>query len=295
MEVVVTALGPDHSGLADPIIHHVTSRGARIAEIQMYDHDERELFSMLCRMDLDDEGDASKQLLKLQSEMTQIGDHTGLAVRAWSRDARPSRPRIAVAGTYVEHTPRAVLQAAKDGMLQAEIPVLISNRKKLRYLADEFDCHFEMIGDGSGLADNDALVRTLDEMDIDYLVLARYMRVLPAEICWQFAGGRIINLHHGLLPGFPGFRPYHDAHNARMLTFGATCHFIIPELDAGNQTINQRTFAVSPGQSIESIIKQGETENEPACLVEGVRRVVDCEVQLHFHRVVPTKRAMVAT
>src|SRR5690606_13470484 len=100
------------------------------------------------------------------------------------------------------------------------------------------------------------------------------------------AGGRIINLHHGLLPGFPGFRPYHDAYATRMLTFGATCHFIIPELDAGNQIINQRTFSVAPGTPLNEIIQIGQEENEPACLVEGVRRVVDREVQLHFHRVV---------
>jgi formyltetrahydrofolate deformylase len=115
------------------------------------------------------------------------------------------------------------------------------------------------------------------------------MRILPAQTCWQFAGGRIINLHHGLLPGFPGFRPYHDAYDARMLTFGATCHFIIPELDAGNQTINQRTFSVAPGTPLESVIATGESENEPACLVEGLRRVVNREVYLHFHRVVARK------
>jgi len=116
------------------------------------------------------------------------------------------------------------------------------------------------------------------------------MRVLPASTCWQFAGGRVINLHHGLLPGFPGFQPYHDAHASRMLTFGATCHFIIPELDAGNQIINQRTFSVAPGTPLAEVIKQGQEENEPACLAEGVRRVVDREVQLHFHRVVARKR-----
>jgi formyltetrahydrofolate deformylase len=70
-----------------------------------------------------------------------------------------------------------------------------------------------------------------------------------------------------------------------MLTYGATCHFIIPELDAGNQIINQRTFSVAPGTPIADIIRRGETENEPACLAEGVRRVVDREVYLHFHRV----------
>ena len=114
------------------------------------------------------------------------------------------------------------------------------------------------------------------------------MRVLPAATCWRFAG-RIINLHHGLLPPFPGFRPYEDAYQHRMLTYGATVHFIVPELDAGNQIIHQSTFTVFPGTPLEQIKRQGETDHEPSCLVEGVRRVIDREVELHFHRVVRRK------
>ncbi len=281
MEVVITALGPDNVGLADPIIHHVTGRGARIAEIQMYDHDEEHLFAMLCRIDISpDEFDP------LADAMRQIGQHTKLAIRVWSSERRSRKPRLAICCTYMEHTPRAVLNAIASGRINAEPAVLISNRKKLAPLAEQFEIPFRMIGDANGSADDESMVSALDEFDVDYVVLARYMQILPASTCWQFAGGRIINLHHGLLPGFPGFRPYHDAYNARMLTFGATCHFIIPELDAGNQTINQRTFAVDPGTHLEEIIEQGATENEPECLVEGIRRVVDREVYLHFHRVV---------
>ncbi|TWU51317.1 formyltransferase family protein [Rubripirellula reticaptiva] len=282
MEVVITALGPDNVGLADPIIHHVTGRGARIAEIQMYDHDEEQLFAMICRIDI-----PPNEYEPLVDAMRQIGDHTKLAIRVWGSQRHPGKkPRVAVCGTYVEHTPRAVLEAIADGTIDAEAAVLISNRKKLAPLAAEFDIPFRMIGDAQGSADDSQMVVALDEFDVDYIVLARYMRVLPPSTCWQYAGGRIINLHHGLLPGFPGFRPYHDAFAARMLTFGATCHFIIPELDAGNQTINQRTFSVAPGTSLETIIEKGGRENEPACLVEGVRRVVNREVYLHFHRVV---------
>jgi formyltetrahydrofolate deformylase len=112
------------------------------------------------------------------------------------------------------------------------------------------------------------------------------MRVLPPDTCWKFAGGRIINLHHGLLPSFRGLRPYHDAYAARMLTFGATCHFIVPELDAGNQTIHQTTFSVPPGTKLEDVVRIGQQQNEPECLLEGVRRVCEREVQLHFHRVI---------
>ncbi|EMI21400.1 formyltetrahydrofolate deformylase [Rhodopirellula maiorica SM1] len=281
MEVVITALGPDNVGLADPIIHHVTGQGARIAEIQMYDHDEEHLFAMLCRIDI-----PATEFDRLSDAMQQIGEVTGLAIRVWSSELRAARPRLAVCCTYLEHTPRAILEAVRDGGINADAPLVISNRKKLAPLAAEFGAAFEMIGDGNGVSNDALMVELLDRYEIDYVVLARYMRILPPSTCWQFAGGRIINLHHGLLPGFPGFRPYHEAYAARMLTFGATCHFIIPELDAGNQTINQRTFAVSPGTKLDEVIRIGESENEPACLTEGVRRVIDREVYLHFHRVV---------
>jgi formyltetrahydrofolate deformylase len=281
MEVVITALGPDNVGLADPIIHCLTGQGARIEEIQMYDHDEEQLFAMLCRFEI---GEA--QMKTLRVAMPQIAQHTGLAIRLWSPEERAARPRLAICTTYLESTPRAVLDGIAAGMISAEAAVMIGNRKKCAGLAKSFGVPFEYIGDETGAADDAKMVKLLDEYQIDYVILARYMRVLPATTCWQFAGGRIINLHHGLLPGFPGFRPYHDAYAARMLTFGATCHFIIPELDAGNQIINQRTFSVAPGTPLPEVIAQGQEENEPACLAEGVRRVVAREVRLHFHRVV---------
>lgn len=281
MDVVLTALGPDNVGLADPIIHYVTGQGARIAEIQMYDHDEAALFAMLCRIEYPKES-----FPMLQKAMCQIGEHTGLAIRVWSPDLRASRPRLAICTTYLEATPRAVLEAIRSNIIAAEAVVMIGNRKKCSCLADEFEVPFEWVGDASGKTNDDQMVKLLDQYEVDYVVLARYMRILPPETCWQFAGGRIINLHHGILPSFPGFRPYHDAYASRMLTYGATCHFIIPELDAGNQIINQRTFSVLPGTSLEKIIREGEQINEPKCLAEGVRRVIDREVQLHFHRVV---------
>src|SRR2546429_8716146 len=90
-----------------------------------------------------------------------------------------------------------------------------------------------------------------------------------------------------LLPAFPGAQPYRDAYSHRMLTYGATIHFIVPELDAGDQIIHQDTFTVAHGTPLEQIVRVGETDHEPTCLVEGLRRVLDREVELHFHRVVP--------
>jgi formyltetrahydrofolate deformylase len=287
MQIIVTAVGPDNVGLADPIIHYVTGQGANIAEIQMYDHDEEALFSMLCRIELPGE-----QLPQLRSALTEIGRLKGLSVRVWSPEERRTMPRLAICATYRPEPPLAVLRAIRDRQIKAEAAVMIGNRDACRGLAEQFDVDWHNIGDAQGRADEQRLVTLFDEYDVDYIVLARYMRILPAATCWKYAGGRIINLHHGLLPSFPGFRPYHDAFSGRMLTFGATCHFIVPELDAGNQIIQQSTFTVPPGTKLDEIIRIGQEDNEPRCLVEGVRRVVDREVQLHFQRVV--KRARVA-
>ncbi len=283
MQVTVTAVGPDNRGLVDPIVHYVATAGANIHEIQMYDRDSEHLFAMLLRMEWPAE---TQPVAALRSAMQEIGHAKGLTIRVWSRDEHPRPPRLALCTTYRPEPALAVLRAIRDGRLKASPAVIIGNRPACRSLAEQFDVPFENIGDGRGEPDNTRFVALFDQYAADYIVLARYMRILPPRACWEYAGGRIINLHHGLLPSFPGFRPYHDAFSHHMLTFGATVHFIVPELDAGNQIIHQSTFTVSPGTPLEHILQQGETDNEPNCLVEGVRRVIDREVELHFHRVV---------
>lgn len=284
MEITITAIGPDNVGLADPIIHSVTTLGANIAEIQMYDHDEAAIFAMLCRIHVDD-----AKWPVIDRNMKEIADRTGLSIRVWYPSLRAAKPRLAICTTFLDHVPKAVLQAIETGQLKAEAAVIIGNRRKCEPLAERYGVPFEFIGNPDGSANDERMVELLDQYQVDYVLLARYMRIVPPDLCWKYAGGRIINLHHGLLPGFKGLRPYHDAYQVRMLTFGATCHFIVPELDAGNQIIYQSTFTVSPGSKLEDIIRRGQEQNEPHCMVEGVRRVLDREVQLHFHRVIARK------
>jgi formyltetrahydrofolate deformylase len=280
MRIIITAVGPDNRGLADPIVHYVTGQGANIAEIQMYDHDQERLFAMFLRIDMADD-----QFLATKKALEEIGRLKGLSVRVWSPELRAKMPRLAICVTLRQEPPTALLEAIRQGHIRAEATVMIGNRANCQGLAEKYGVNWEMIGDEKGDADDERMIRLCDQYEIDYIILARYMRVLPAKSCWQYAGGRIINLHHGLLPSFPGLRPYHDAHAGRMLTYGATCHFIVPELDAGNQIIYQSTYTVPHGMSLAEIIEQGQAENEPRCLVEGVRRVVAGEVELHFHRV----------
>jgi len=287
MHVTITAVGPDNRGLADPIVHFVTTSGANIHEIQMYDHDLERVFAMLVRVEWP-EGQTA--VADLRREMQAIGRRTGLTLRVWSRDEHARPPRLAICTTYRPEPALAVLRDIRDGRIRAQAAVMIGNRGSCRGIAEQFDVPFVHVGDRDGNPDYDRMAAQLDEHEVDYVVLARYMRILPPRLCWEFAGGRIVNLHHGLLPPFPGFRPYHDAYGHHMLTYGATVHFIVPELDAGNQIIHQSTFTVPPGTPLDEIIRIGESDHEPRALCEGLKRVVDREVELHFHRVVRRPR-----
>ena len=286
MQVTITAVGPDNRGLADPIVHHVTAAGANIYEIQMYDHDSERLFAMLLRFDWPSD---PSTITQLRREMEEIGRTKNLSIRTWSRDETQSPPRLAICTTYRPEPALALLRSIRDKRLNATAALMLGNRDSCRGLAEQFGVDWHNIGDDRGEPNNQRMIELLDEYQVDYIVLARYMRVLPASTCWRFAG-RIVNLHHGLLPPFPGFRPYEDAYQHRMLTYGATVHFIVPELDAGNQIIHQSTFTVFPGTPLEVIKRQGESDHEPSCLVEGMRRVIDREVELHFHRVIRRNR-----
>jgi formyltetrahydrofolate deformylase len=287
MHVTISAVGPDNRGLADPIVHFVTDAGANIHEIQMYDHDAEKLFAMYLRIEWPGDG---ASIAELRTKMNEIGERKGLSIRTWALDEQAAPPRIALCTTFRPEPPRAVLRDIRDGRLKARCAVMIGNRNACRGLAEQFEVPFHNVGSASGEPDYAEMTRLFDEYQVDYIVLARYMRVLPARVCWEFAGGRIINLHHGLLPSFPGFRPYHDAHARHMLTYGATVHFIIPELDAGDQIIHQSTFNVFPGTPVEEIVRIGESDHEPTVLTEGLRRVIDREVELHFHRIVKNPR-----
>src|SRR5260221_4471600 len=101
MQVIITAVGPDNRGLADPIVHHVTSAGANIAEIQMYDHDAERLFAMLLRMEWPAE---RVPLSELRGQMERIGQEKGLSICTWSQDEHQRPPRLTLCVTHRAET-----------------------------------------------------------------------------------------------------------------------------------------------------------------------------------------------
>src|SRR5438128_11881552 len=121
MQVIITAVGPDNRGLADPIVHFVTSAGANISEIQMYDHDAERIFAMLLRIDWPGGRDS---MSGLRGRMNEIGKQKGLSIRTWSRDEHDRLPRLAICVTFRPEPALAVLRAVRDRRLRATPAVL---------------------------------------------------------------------------------------------------------------------------------------------------------------------------
>src|SRR5687768_15437601 len=113
MQTIITAVGPDNVGLADPIIHYVTGQGANITEIQMYDHDEEAIFAMFLRIQL-----PASKLDPIRAAVIQIGRQKNLNVRVWSPNERADKPRLAICVTARPETPLAILRAIRDGHIK---------------------------------------------------------------------------------------------------------------------------------------------------------------------------------
>ena len=95
----------------------------------------------------------------------------------------------------------------------------------------------------------------LREHGVDLVVLARYMQIIPAEVCeaWQ---GRIINIHHSFLPSFVGANPYRRAYDRGVKLIGATCHYVTSDLDEG-PIIDQEVVRVEHFHSPDDLLRLG--------------------------------------
>jgi len=112
------------------------------------------------------------------------------------------------------------------------------------------------------------LLDRVEQLDIELVVLARYMQVLSPRVCAALEG-RAINIHHSFLPGFKGANPYRQAHERGVKLIGATAHFVTSDLDEG-PIIEQNVVRVDHSQSPEELKATGQDE-ESRTLTQAVR------------------------
>jgi len=155
-----------------------------------------------------------------------------LPAAARVRVAREGRRPLVLLATREPHCLGELLLLDAVGELAGRIVAVVANHDDLRGLVERFGVPFHCVPhEGlSRAAHEAALLAAIDAHGPEYVVLARYMRVLSPEAIARYPG-RIVNIHHSFLPAFAGASPYRQAFARGVKLIGATAHFVTEELD----------------------------------------------------------------
>lgn len=191
----------------------------------------------------------------------------------WGAEPR----RVAIFVSKLSHCLSDLLWRWREGELDAEVPLVISNHDDCRAMVESYGIayHHLPISPESKSKQEAATLKLLADAGIDVIVLARYMQVLSPDFVARHPG-RIINIHHSFLPAFAGGKPYHQAFERGVKIIGATSHYVTDELDDG-PIIAQATLGVNHRDSIDDLVRKGR-DLERIVLASAVRAHLDDHV-----------------
>ena len=204
----------------------------------------------------------------------------------WHFRRLPYRMKTAVLVTNTDHCLNEILWRAELDELPIEITSIIGNRDNCRAIARRAEIPFHQVQmDGENRASGFAEIRRLiEDQDVELIVLARFMQILPHDFCTEFAG-RIINIHHSFLPAFIGANPYKQAYERGVKLIGATCHYVTADLDAG-PIIEQEVERVQHFHAPQDLARLGRS-CERIALAKGIR------YHVHDRTIIDGSRAIV--
>ncbi|MBT0726322.1 formyltetrahydrofolate deformylase [Rosenbergiella australiborealis] len=195
------------------------------------------------------------------------------------------RRRIVIMVTREAHCLGDLLMKSAFGGLDVEIAAVIGNHNTLQSLVERFDIPFIHVShDGLTREAHDTqMADCIDQYQPDYVVLAKYMRVLTPGFVKRFPN-QIINIHHSFLPAFIGARPYHQAYERGVKLIGATAHYVNDNLDEG-PIIMQDVINIDHSYSAEEMIRAGR-DVEKNVLSRAVDKVLAQRVFVYGNRTI---------
>lgn len=203
----------------------------------------------------------------------------------WQVTDSAVRKRVVLMASRESHCLADLLHRWHSDELDCDIACVISNHDDLRSMVEWHGIpYFHVPVNAADKAPAFAEVaRLVAEHRADVIVLARYMQILPPQLCREFAH-RVINIHHSFLPSFIGAKPYHQASMRGVKLIGATSHYVTEELDAG-PIIDQDVVRVSHRDSIEEMVRLGK-DVEKMVLARGLRYHLEDRVLVHDNKTV---------
>lgn len=246
MDLIVTLQCKDQPGIVHAMTTAVLGVHGNIIENQQFTDPTTQDFVMRTRFETELEFTEVKAALELGlNQFKPI-----LSLRSATK-----QKRVLILVTKESHCLRDLLYLQELGELPIEIPAVVSNHGDLKALVESHGIKFIDQGKLSKADAEKQISDLVKELEVDLVVLARYMQILSKQFCEQMSG-RIINIHHSFLPGFKGAKPYHQAHARGVKTIGATAHFVTPELDEG-PIIDQDVAHVTHASTPEDLIATG--------------------------------------
>ncbi len=271
---------PDQAGIVAKIANYVAGHRGNLVEFNQFSDSLGGRF--FARLEID----TSDLDVEVQDFIEGFGT-LGRSLQAeWHFRRLPYRMRTALLVTKTDHCLNEILWRTELGELPIEITSIIGNRPNCRPIADRSGIAFHEIDmDGDKRTSGFAKIRHLiEQQNVELIVLARFMQILPDDFCRDFAG-RIINIHHSFLPAFIGANPYNQAYERGVKLIGATCHYVTADLDAG-PIIEQEVERVHHFHTPNDLVRLGRN-CERVAIAKGIR------YHVHDRTIIDGQRAIV--
>lgn len=267
----------DRPGIVHAVSGALAGAGGNITESQQYGSPDSGTFFM--RVDFTAPGTYDG----VRSLLAPVAGQFGMD---WELHRAGVPVRTLIMASKDGHCLNDLLFQQRAGNLPIEIPAIVSNHRDLAGLAEFYGIpfhHIPVTADTKQEAE-DRLRTLMAELDIELVVLARYMQILSNELCQELSG-RAINIHHSFLPSFKGARPYHQAHARGVKLIGATAHYVTSDLDEGpiieqevirvdHSRTAQRLAALGAGVEGRTLSKAVQWHAEHRVLLDGRRTIV---------------------
>ena len=279
MSTILRLSCPDRVGLLSHISGFVARHGGNLIEVHQFTDPAAGWF--FTRMEIE-----SRTLTVSLDELRATFAPVAAELQAeWTIRTEADRMKMVVMVSKLGHCLADLLWRWRSKELDCEIVAVISNHEEFRAMVEreglEF-CHIPVAPEDKPAAFS-RVAELLRFLQPDLIVLARYMQIIPPQLCEEFFG-KIINIHHSFLPSFVGANPYHRAHQRGVKLIGATCHYVTSELDAG-PIIDQEVIRVEHFHTPEDLVRLGR-DCERLALARSVRWHLADRVLMHGNRAI---------
>jgi len=273
---VLTLSCPDRPGIVRAVAGLLADHGGNITESQQFGDADSGLFFMRVQF----EAVAPDEVLRWS--LAHLAQQFSMT---WDLDVVGRPMRTILMGSTEAHCVNDLAFRQRSERLPVDIVALVSNHTALAEMAEFYGIDFHHVPvTKETRADAEAhLLDLVASLDVELVVLARYMQILSEDLCRALAG-RVINIHHSFLPSFKGARPYAQAHARGVKLIGATAHYATADLDEG-PIIEQDVERVDHADTVEELRAMGQ-DVERRVLARAVRWHAEHRILLNGHRTV---------